>query len=71
MQIARLIDTWVYDIEGRIQVLIVTYLCYPCAELKSAKLGHEHKELGFFGLEALGPLKLPAGYRKSILSALG
>ena len=69
--LSRIIDTWVYDIQGRIKVLIITYLCEECEGLHLAKVSSEHKELKFFTLADLPHLNMPAGYRMSIIRALG
>lgn len=69
--ISRIIDCWVYDIQGQVKVLIVTYLCEPCASLHVARVSSEHKELQLFTLSGLPNINLPDGYRSSILRALG
>jgi 8-oxo-dGTP pyrophosphatase MutT (NUDIX family) len=68
--VERIVDTWVYDILGQVKVLIVTYLCRPCSQLLSARLSHEHKELGFFSISQIAEIPLPEGYKRSIRAAL-
>lgn len=69
--LSRIVDSWVYDIQGRVKVLIVTYLCAECEHLHRAKVSSEHKELKLFTLDDLAHINLPEGYRSSILRALG
>jgi len=62
-----ILDAWHYHIrEGR-DVLIVTYGCYAESS-QSPTLSNEHKEIGFFTLDEVGNLNMPAGYRHSIRS---
>lgn len=67
----RVVDTWVYNILDQVKVLIVTYLCQPSEQLRTARLSHEHKELAFFHVSQLSDIPLPDGYRSSIAAALG
>jgi 8-oxo-dGTP pyrophosphatase MutT (NUDIX family) len=61
----RLLDCWVYDILGKVKVLIVTYGC----TLDSAapiSISGEHKEVGLFRVPELDALPMPEGYRDSV-----
>ena len=65
VRVGRLLDCWVYDILGRVKVLIVTYGC----ALDSAgpvAVSSEHKEVGFFRVRELDALPMPEGYRASV-----
>ena len=60
-----LLDSWVYHIAAGVDVLIVTYGCYPAP---FARLTHspEHKAVGLFALQEVEALPMPEGYKKSI-----
>ncbi len=62
---AEILASWLYNILGKVEVLIVTYGCAPLAAA-SVRISHEHKELGFFSLSELDALHMPAGYKASI-----
>jgi 8-oxo-dGTP pyrophosphatase MutT (NUDIX family) len=61
----RLLDCWVYDILGRVKVLIVTYGCTLVSD-GPISVSSEHKEVGFFRLPQLDELPMPEGYRASV-----
>ncbi len=66
----KLIDVWVYDIEQKIKVVIVTYFCiHEHLTAKDIKISFEHKAVGLFTREELEGLDLPEGYRESINKA--
>ena len=60
-----LLDSWVYHITVGVDVLIVTYGCYP---MPFASVTHspEHKAVGLFTLQEVQTLPMPEGYKKSI-----
>ena len=60
-----LLDSWVYHIAAGVDVLIVTYGCYP-APCASVTHSPEHKAVGLFTLQELQALPMPEGYKKSI-----
>ena len=60
-----LLDSWVYHIVPGVDVLIVTYGCYP-APFASVTHSPEHKAVGLFTLQELQALPMPEGYKKSI-----
>jgi mutator protein MutT len=60
-----LLDSWVYHIVTGVDVLIVTYGCYP-APFASVTHSPEHKAVGLFTLQELQTLPMPEGYKKSI-----
>jgi 8-oxo-dGTP pyrophosphatase MutT (NUDIX family) len=69
--VSTLVDTWMYNVLGKVKVLIVTYYCNPLEINQDlVKISHEHKEVGFFKPEEIGGLNMPEGYKKSISIAL-
>jgi 8-oxo-dGTP pyrophosphatase MutT (NUDIX family) len=60
-----LLDSWVYHIAAGVDVLIVTYGCYP-APFASVTHSPEHKAVGLFTLQEIQALPMPEGYKKSI-----
>ena len=70
-EIHSLVDVWMYNISGRVNVLIITFLCSPVQmDEAKVKVSNEHKEVGFFRKEEIPALKMPDGYKNSILKAL-
>jgi 8-oxo-dGTP pyrophosphatase MutT (NUDIX family) len=65
VQVDRLLDCWVYDILGRVKVLIVTYGCTLGAG-GLISISSEHKEVGLFRVPELDALPMPEGYRASV-----
>jgi len=61
----RLLDCWVYDILGKVKVLIVTYGCTLVSATPIA-ISSEHKEVGLFRVPELDALPMPEGYRDSV-----
>lgn len=71
VEIDSLVDTWMYNILGKVDVFIVTYLCKPLSiNIKEIKISNEHKELGLFTPEEINNLNMPEGYKASIRKAL-
>jgi ADP-ribose pyrophosphatase YjhB (NUDIX family) len=60
-----ILDTWQYHIRDGVDVLIVTYGCYPITR-SAPVVSHEHKEVGLFMETELAALRIPEGYTKSI-----
>ncbi len=60
-----ILDSWLYNIRGQVEVLIVTYGCL-CTAPGHIVISHEHKAVGLFGLDELDRLEMPEGYRRSI-----
>jgi 8-oxo-dGTP pyrophosphatase MutT (NUDIX family) len=60
-----LLDSWVYHIAAGVDVLIITYGCYP-APFASVTHSPEHKAVGLFTLGEIQALPMPEGYKKSI-----
>ena len=65
VSVERLLDCWVYDILGRVKVLIVTYGCSLHSSAPIAISG-EHKAVGLFRVPELDALPMPEGYRASV-----
>ncbi len=65
VRVTRILDSWLYDIKGAGEVLIVTYACAPLAGA-TPRLSHEHKALGLFAPGEIAALAMPAGYKRSI-----
>jgi 8-oxo-dGTP pyrophosphatase MutT (NUDIX family) len=63
--VARLLDTWVYEITPQVRVLIVTFGCSETSE-RGAVLSNEHKQLEWFPLSQVPGLRMPRGYKSSI-----
>lgn len=62
---SRILDCWVYEPLAKAFVVIVTYGCTE-AEIRPVALSDEHREVDWFGLDELGALAMPEGYRRSI-----
>jgi 8-oxo-dGTP pyrophosphatase MutT (NUDIX family) len=62
--VERLLDCWVYDIRGRVKVLIVTYGC--TLDSGAIAVSGEHKEVGLFRVPELDALPMPEGYKASV-----
>jgi 8-oxo-dGTP pyrophosphatase MutT (NUDIX family) len=60
-----ILDSWVYHIDEGVDVLIVTYGCYP-EPFFEATHSSEHKAVGLFTLQEVETLKMPEGYKRSI-----
>ncbi|HEV2782916.1 MAG TPA: NUDIX hydrolase [Actinophytocola sp.] len=62
-----ILDAWMYHIEAaQKHVFIVTYGCYPDGESESV-LSVEHKEIGLFNEHEVATLRMPDGYKRSIV----
>ena len=60
-----ILDSWLYNIRGQVEVLIVTYGCL-CTAPGDIAISHEHKAVGLFALDEIEDLEMPEGYRRSI-----
>src|SRR4051794_8018098 len=58
-----LLDVWIYDVLGKIDVFIVTYAMRPIEEGASLRVSHEHKEVGLFSHDEITALNMPSGYK--------
>jgi len=67
VEIAGLLDCWVFEVLPGRSVVIVTYACRSLAADAAPRLSSEHNAVGFFSPGELVGLPLPDGYRASIL----
>ena len=65
--VEAILDCWRYEIQDKGEVVIVTYGCRPKGEA-SLRISVEHQALGMFGVEEIGALTMPEGYKRSIRS---
>jgi mutator protein MutT len=68
-QTGPLLDSWVYHIFEGVDVLILTYGCYP-TPFSEVTHSPEHKAVGQFSPEEIPDLRMPEGYKKSIAAWL-
>ena len=65
VKIGPLLDSWVYHIAAGVDVLIVTYGCFP-EPFSAVTHSPEHKAVGLFALQEVQTLHMPEGYKRSI-----
>ncbi len=63
------LDSYLFEVIPGKHVFISTYRCQLLGGFVPT-ISHEHKEIGLFAPDQL-PVNLPAGYRQSIINALG
>ena len=68
VHVERILDCWLYDILGTVEVVIVTYLCSTRESPDSLRISHEHKQLRLFSPSEIPTLNMPEGYKQSILA---
>lgn len=66
VNVDKIIDSWLYEIDDQTQVVIITYACSCSATLKDLQISNEHKELKTFFFEEINSIKMPTGYKASI-----
>jgi mutator protein MutT len=66
VQVGPLLDSWVYHIAPGVDVLIVTYGCYPQSSGEAVHSA-EHQAVGLFKVDQVPDLNMPQGYRDSII----
>jgi mutator protein MutT len=71
VEVGELLDVYVYNILGRVDVLIVAYRCECSDDLKNMHLSHEHKEIALIEQSELNNIKSPCGYVLAINMAVG
>ena len=64
-RVGRVLDSWLYRIAGKGEVLVVTYAC-SVLRAEGLRFSHEHKALRLVAPTELDGLNLPQGYRRSI-----
>lgn len=63
----QIVDSWVYPVGGKVEVLIVTYYCsHRYHNPDSLQISHEHKEARLFSQKEIDGLNMPEGYKRSI-----
>jgi 8-oxo-dGTP pyrophosphatase MutT (NUDIX family) len=65
VRVETILDSWLYNILGQVEVVIVTYGCRNLGS-EEMRLSAEHKEIGLFRLDEIEMLPMPDGYRQSI-----
>lgn len=68
VDVGELIDIWYYDIANEGRVAVVSYLA-TTSDITSVAASVEHGSLGFFGLDDLDALVMPAEYKRTIRTA--
>ncbi len=70
-EIISLVDSWIYKVGGKVNVLILTYSCKLLPEQESKlKLNFEHEEYGLFIPDEVQALNMPQGYKNSIRKSI-
>lgn len=62
-----MIDAWTYTITPGVHVLVLAYGCSESSQAE-AVLSAEHTELRWFALSEVDGLRMPDGYKRSIMS---
>jgi len=63
----RIVDAWIYDIQGKVKVVIITYACdHDYLTDEDINISHEHKDVALFEKHELDHLNMPEGYKASI-----
>ncbi|HTA26876.1 MAG TPA: NUDIX hydrolase [Bacteroidia bacterium] len=66
-----LLDSWIYKVGGKVNVLCVVYRCKPIImDERNIKLSFEHDEYGLFTIEEIQALNMPGKYKSTIKNAL-
>ena len=68
-RVDRILDSWLYAIAGKGEIVIVTYAC-TVLQAEGLRFSHEHKDLRLVDPRELGDLTMPDGYRRSIQAFL-
>lgn len=69
--IHSIIDVWMYNVVGKVNVLIITYLCKPItSNINVIRISSEHKEVRLFQPNEINQLNMPLGYKSSIEKGL-
>jgi len=64
-RVDRILDSWLYKIAGKGEVVIVTYAC-TVLRSEGMRFSHEHKGLRLVDPGELEGLIMPDGYKRSI-----
>ena len=65
VEVARIIDCWLYEVLPQREVVIVTYGVKRRDE-QEFRISNEHRRFGWFTLHQIEALPIPEGYRRSI-----
>ena len=65
VDVAGIIDCWVYEVLPGREVVIVTYGMERC-DREELRVSDEHRRFGLFNLHEIEALPIPEGYRRSI-----
>ena len=65
VEVARIIDCWVYEVLPQREVVIITY-GVKRREEGELIISDEHRRFGFFTVHEIEALPIPEGYRRSI-----
>jgi hypothetical protein len=65
VEVARIIDCWLYEVLPQREVVIITYGVKRC-DREELRVSDEHRRFGRFTLHEVEALPMPEGYRRSI-----
>jgi hypothetical protein len=65
VEVARIIDCWLYEVLPQREVVIVTY-GVKRRDDQELRISDEHRRFGWFTLHEIDALPRPEGYRRSI-----
>jgi ADP-ribose pyrophosphatase YjhB (NUDIX family) len=65
VRVGTILDSWVYEIQKNVVVVIITYGCY-LQDKNDLSCSSEHKEVGTFDQATISTLNMPNGYKSSI-----
>ena len=62
-----LLDTWMYKVVGKVNVLCIIYLCKPIEmDERLIKISFEHNDYGLFTFEQIQSLNMPGRYKDTL-----
>jgi len=61
-----LLDVWMYNVQGVVNVFIVTFAMRPIELEVELKVSGEHEGIGLFEYDEILSLNMPDGYKRSI-----
>lgn len=67
VDVGRLLDVWVYEVQPGAEVLIVTYRCHWNGK-DIPRISDEHTAMGWFDRGEIHGLRIPEGYLRAIFS---
>jgi hypothetical protein len=65
VEVARIIDCWLYEVLPRREVVIITYGVNR-RDKRELRVSDEHRRFGLFTPHEIEALRIPEGYRRSI-----